>query len=298
VEDHYNPSNNQLEGYANNSNVVSNNTTTNMAQVATNASTISTHQQRISALETLATNLKTHAGTVSYQMHLSNTAHTLHGRIMTNEDTLGTGVASLYPPTTSGGITIQPNVPTVSQQVISNKQLIDSNYNAFLNVEYNFSHPTSALNVAMIRVNNMVPSAWEYLTAHGVYAANILSHSSFGLSHSFAPASMRYQIYDPTPTPNLSTCLKRIYLRGAVRTANSGNVADQTTLCTLDAGFRPGRTIHFVTAAQGGDYAAHIQISSLGVVSMHRRHEHDNPPNNGSMQYVALDGISYWTDGT
>lgn len=298
VEDHYNPSNNQLEGYANNSNVISNNTTTNMQQVATNASNITTHNQRITALETLATNLKTHAGTVSYNMHLADAAHTLHGRIMTNEDTLGTGVGALYPPTTSGGVTIQPNVPTVSAQVVSNKQLIESNYQQFLNVEYNFSQPTSALNVAMIRVNNMVPSAWEYITAHGTYATGYVSHSSFGASHGFAPASMRYQVYDPAPTPNLATCLKRIFLRGGVRRNPQANIPDQATLFTLDAGYRPGRNLHFIVAGAGGDYASHIQITSAGVVTMHRRHEHDNPPGNAAMEYVTLDGISYWTDGT
>ena len=171
VEDHRAPSNGQVEGYANNSNVVTTTTTTDMTQVTTNASnistnssTITTHNQRITALEALAQNLKTHAGTVSYDMHIADANHTLHGRIASNDNNIATlqaavntnqtdisavtsaeqatsqnltnlqtdvttldnkvgpGVDALYP--TVNNIVLP--VPSVSQQVVLNAQLLSS----------------------------------------------------------------------------------------------------------------------------------------------------------------------------
>ena len=234
VEDHRNPSNSAKEGYANNTNVVTSNTSTDMTQVNTNASQISTHNQRITALETLATNLKTHAGTASYDMHIADSAHTLHGRIMTNTDTLGTGVDLLYPSTTSGGITIQPNVPTVSEQVVTNANNIASNYQAILANEQQFSLPNSILNTSLSQ------KASDIATLQGGVSA-----LNTGPTWTSATISSPYSGYIKFLKEGNGrvTCRARLVV-------GTWDVQDKRvkTICTIPSGYRPANYWNFVAA--------------------------------------------------
>ncbi len=70
-------------------------------QVSTNATNISTNVSRLNALETLANNLRTHAGTYSYNVHLTTPTHTLHGRILTNETDITTLTSTVADHTTA-----------------------------------------------------------------------------------------------------------------------------------------------------------------------------------------------------
>ena len=92
-----------IEGQINNGDIVQNSPgDSSMNQlISSNSTNISVNTQRVAALELLAGQLKTHAGTLSFDQHISDPTHTLHGRIMTNEtelETLSNHVTSLMAP--------------------------------------------------------------------------------------------------------------------------------------------------------------------------------------------------------
>jgi hypothetical protein len=89
-----------MEGQLNNSNIVENAPgDSSMNQlISSNTGLISVNTQRVAALELLAGKLKTHAGTLSFDQHVLDPTHTLHGRIMTNETDVQTIQDLLSPP--------------------------------------------------------------------------------------------------------------------------------------------------------------------------------------------------------
>jgi hypothetical protein len=63
--------------------------------ISSNSTNISVNTQRVAALELLAGQLKSHAGTLSFDQHINDPTHTLHGRIMTTETDLQTLTTTL-----------------------------------------------------------------------------------------------------------------------------------------------------------------------------------------------------------